>query len=87
MLAMRKIQSINVKIIQAPVKQLANGKLEFMPHNQMFVDVTEVTEVTEATANVNYVTSAVQCKWGSDYNLVTSDGLKVDDSLGTQDKY
>ena len=79
--AMRKIQSINVKIIQASVKRLANGKLEFMPHNQTFVDVTE------ATANVNYVTSAVQHKWESDYNLVTSDGLKVDDSSGTHSKY
>ena len=79
--AMRKTQSINVKIIQASVKRLANGKLEFMPHNQTFVDVTETT------ANVNYVTAAVQRKWGSDYNLVTSDGLKVDDSSGTHGKY
>ena len=79
--AIRKTQSINVKVIQASVKRLANGKLEFMPHNQTFVDVTE------ATANVNYVTSAVQRKWGSDYNLVTSDGLKVDDNSGTHGKY
>lgn len=79
--AIRKTQFINVKIIQASVKRLANGKLNFMPHNQTFVDVTE------ATANVNYVTSAVQRKWGSDYNLVTSDGLKVDDSSGTHSKY
>lgn len=78
--AMRKTQSINVKIIQASVKRLANGKLEFMAHNQTFVDVTE------ATANVNYVSLAVQRKWGSDYNLVTSDGLKLDDSSGTHGK-
>ena len=74
---MRKTQSINVKVIQASVKRLANGKLEFMAHNQTFVDVTE------ATANVN---SAVQRKWGLDYNLVTSDGLKLDDSSGTHGK-
>ena len=76
---MRKTQSINVKVIQASVKRLANGKLEFMAHNQTFVDVTE------ATANVNYVSSAVLRKWGSDYNLVTSDCLKLD-SLGTHGK-
>ena len=42
--AIRKTQSINVKVIQASVKRLANGKLEFMPHNQTFVDVTEVDD-------------------------------------------
>ena len=78
--AMRKTQSINVKVTKASVKRLANGNLEFMAHNQTFVDVTE------ATAIVNYVSSAVQRKWGSDYNLVTSDGLKLDDSSGTDDK-
>ena len=79
--AMRKTQSINVKIIQASVKRLASGKLEFIPHNQTFVDVSETT------ANVNYITAAVQRKWGAEYNLVTSDGLKVDDSSGTHGKY
>ena len=79
--AVRKTQSSSVKIIQASVKRLANGKMDFTSHNQTFVDVTE------ATANVNYVASAVQRKWGSEYMLVTSDGLKVDDSSGTQGNY
>ena len=41
-------------------------------------------DVTEATANLHYVSSAVQRKWGQEYTLVTSDGLKVDDSSGTK---
>lgn len=74
----RKTQSSNVKIVQASMKHLASGKIEFIPQNQTFVDVTETT------ANLHYVSSAVQRKWGPEYTLVTSDGLKVDDSSGTQ---
>lgn len=70
----RKTQSCYVKIVQASIRHLPNGKMEFIAQNQTFVDVTE------ATANLHYVISAVQRKWGQDYVLVTSDGLKVDDS-------
>ena len=41
--AVRKTQSSSVKIIQASVKRLANGKMDFTSHNQTFVDVTEAT--------------------------------------------
>ena len=56
-------------------------KTEFMPQAQTFVDVTE------STANVNYITSTVQRKWGSQYVLVTSDGLQIEDGSGTQGMY
>ena len=39
----RKTQSSNVKIVQASMKHLASGKIEFIPQNQTFVDVTETT--------------------------------------------
>ena len=74
----RKSPSANVKIVQATMKRLASGKTEFVTVNQTFVDVTEIT------ANVHYISSVVQRKWGSQYVLVTSDGLKLDDSSGTQ---
>ena len=48
--ATRKAQSTNVKIVQASVKRLPTGKLEFFGQNQTFVDVTETT------ANLHYVT-------------------------------
>lgn len=75
--ASQKVQSTNVKIIQA---RLANGNVEFLAQNQTFVDVTE------ATANFHYISIslAIQRKWGQEYILVTSDGLKLDDSSGTQ---
>ena len=78
---LRKNQTSSVKIIQASMKRLANGKAEFAPQNKTFVDLCE------ATANVNYVTSVVQQKWGSDHLLVTSDGLQLDDSSGTQGEH
>jgi hypothetical protein len=49
------------------MKTGGGGKAEFMPQTQTFVDVTE------STANVIYITTAVQRKWGSQYVLVTSD--------------
>lgn len=74
----RKQSSTNVKIVQATMKRLSSGKVEFTSQNQTFVDVTEVT------ANVHYISSVVQRNWGSQFVLVTSDGLKLDDSSGTQ---
>ena len=76
----RKRPSISVKVVQAGFKRLISGRPEFTPQNQTFVDLTE------ATANVNYVTSVIQRKWGLEFVMVTSDGLKIDDSSGTQGK-
>lgn len=76
----RKSPSTNVKVVQATMKRLSSGKIEFTTQNQTFVDVTEIT------ANLHYISSVVQRKWGSQYVLVTSDGLKIDDSSGTQGK-
>ncbi len=74
----KKGQTINVKVIQATMKRLPNGKYEFAHIGQTFVDVTE------STANTNYVRNVVQKKWGSQYTIVSADGLEIDDSSGTQ---
>lgn len=68
----------NVKIVQASIKRLPNGKPEFTQIGQLFVDISE------ATANIHYISSVVEKKWGADYVLVTSDGLRIEDSSGTQ---
>ena len=73
--------TINVKVIQATMKHLPNGKVEFSSIGQTFIDVTD------STANVHYITDVVQKKWGSEYVLVTADGLKLEDSSGTQGTY
>ena len=72
----RRVQTVNVKIVKAMMKI---GKPEFTPLTQTFVDVTE----TRAN-NINYILSAVQRKWGAQYIIVTSDGLKIEDGSGTQ---
>ncbi len=43
-------------------------------------------ELTDVTANVNYLTSAVQNKWGPNHVIVASDGLLIEDSSGTRGK-
>ena len=76
----RKCQTVNVKVVQAVLKRHPGGKCEFTQLGQTFVDVTE------ATANVDYIRSAIQKKWGTDYIIVTADGLEIEDSSGTQGK-
>lgn len=70
----KKELSVKVKVVQASLKKLSSGKIEFTRENQTYVTVTE------GTANVDYVTQAIQRKWGFNYVLVTADGLKFDDS-------
>ena len=70
----RRVQVVNVKVAKAMTKPGVNGRPEFTPLTQMFVDVTE------STAN----TYAVQRKWGAQYVIVTSDGLPIEDGSGTQ---
>jgi len=45
---------------------------------QAFIDVTD------STANAHCITNVVQKRWGTDFQLVTADGLQLEDSSGTQ---
>ena len=73
-----KKASVNIKIIQARMARKANGRPEFEPLSQTFVDVTD------STANVMYLTHIIKEKWGSMYVLVTNDGMRIEDGSGTQ---
>ena len=68
----------NVKVVKAKMSKLHNGKVEFEKLEQTHVSLDD------CTANVNTVTCAIQSKWGSEYVVVTGDGLEVDDSSDTQ---
>ena len=74
----KKEPTVSVKVVQAQLTRSSSGKAEFQRQGQLFIDVTE------ATANVPYISSAIQKKWGNDYLLVTVDGLEIKDSAGTQ---
>lgn len=70
----KKEVSVKVQVVQATLKKSLSGKVDFTSENQTYVTVTE------GTANLDYVSQAIQQKWGSQYVLVTSDGLKLNDS-------
>ena len=72
------IPSVTVKVIQAEMKRLSNGKIDFTNVDQTFIDIID------ATANVNYICDVIQRKWGVNFTIVTSDGLKIDDCSATQ---
>lgn len=69
-----------MKIIRAKMERSRTGKVEFTQEAQMQLDVAE------STANVQYVLSEVQQRWGDQYVLVTIDGLELEDCEGTKDK-
>ena len=56
----------------------AKGKVAFQPVNQTYIDLVE------STANVEYILTLVQRRWGEDYIIVTNDGLQLEDSPATQ---
>ncbi len=69
----------NVKIVKAIMSRKDDhSKPSFFNERQEHVDITE------ATANVVYINSAIRSKFGDDYVVVTADGLKIEDSSGTQ---
>ena len=63
------------------MKRLSSGKIDFSNIDQTFIDIID------ATANVNYICGVIQRKWGNNYTIVTSDGLKIDDCSATQREY
>ena len=54
----KKEVSVKVKVVQATLKKSPSGKMDFTHENQTYVTVTE------GTANLDYVSQAIQQKWG-----------------------
>ena len=67
--------------MQSSISKLSSGKLDFEKLGQTFV------EVNESMANVDFITTCIQRKWGYDYVLVTNDSLRVEYSAGIQVMY
>ena len=72
--------TLSLKVVQATMQQTPGGKPEFTRLSQAFIDITE------STANVPFITSVIQAKWGGEYVLVTADRLQIEESSGTQGK-
>ena len=57
----KKGASVSVKVVQSSISKLSSGKLDFEKLGQTFI------EVNESTANVDFITTCIQRKWGYDY--------------------
>lgn len=72
--------AITVKVVKARMKMLkkGSGNPEFESLSQMYI------ELTEATANITHVTEMVCKQWGTEYNVVSAEGIEIADSSATQ---
>ena len=77
MIVPTRVPSFSFKVIKADVHRIGK-KIDFQPQSQIFIDLVD------STANVDGV---VQRRWGSDYILVTQDGLQLEESPATQGSY
>lgn len=75
--AAKRAPSFTLKIIKSKISR--NGKKpEFEFQQQTFV------EIVESTANVEHILGVVRSRWGPDHNLITQDGLLLEESPATQ---
>ena len=78
----KKEVSYSLKITKAEVtagnEPGKSGAKQFTPLCHMYLQITELS------ANVTLIKAAIQRKWGADYTLVTSDGIELEDSPGTE---
>ena len=79
-IAPKRVPSFSLKVIKADMHRIGK-KIEFQPQNQTFI------ELVDSTANVEHILGVVQRRWGSEYTLVTQDGLQLEESPATQGSY
>lgn len=68
------------KVVKAD-KRVVGGKVEFTSIEAVYVDLKP------GTANVNYVLAYIQNLWGSEYVIVSNDGLQIQDSSATKGQF
>ena len=78
-IAPRKAPVTLIKIMKAKMSAAKKGgKPDFQCTGQMYI------ELTDATANVGQVCEAVRRQWGTEYTVVSIEGLEIDDTVATQ---
>ena len=81
--APKKAPVVTIKVVKAKMKlskRGSTGNPEFDSLSQMYV------ELTEATANITHVTELVRNQWGTEYTVVSAEGIEIADSTATQGK-
>lgn len=79
--APKKAPVVTVKVVKANMKLSKKGSAgnpEFDSLSQMYVDLTEIT------ANITHVTEIVRNQWGTEYTVVSAEGIEIADSTATQ---
>lgn len=76
--APKRVASFSLKVVKATMCRQGKRKAEFQPISQTYL------ELVESTANLEHILSIIQKRWGTEYTLVTSDGLPLEDSPATQ---
>ena len=79
--APRRIPTFNLKILKARMTKTNKRKLEFESISQTYI------ELVDSTANLEHIKGVVHKRWGTQYTLVTSDGIELEDSPATQDTF
>ena len=79
-LASRRLPSFSLKILKAMIRR-GRGKADFAPSSQTYI------ELVDTTANLEHIMGVIRNRWGSEYVLVTNDGLELEDSPATQGFY
>ena len=69
----KRLPTFNLKVVKAEMKKIGK-KIEFTPISQTFI------ELIDSTANLENITGIIQRRWGSNYVLMTQDGLKLEES-------
>ncbi len=76
--AKASVPTTSVKVVKATMETSRSGKIDFTQLAQMHIDVSE------NNANVHYILSEIEQKWGGGYLLVTLNGLELEDCEGTR---
>ncbi len=72
-----KSKNYSLRIAKAAISYSSGGRVELQKYEQMFVDINE------ENANVLYISSAIQRKWGVNFVLCTSDAIPIEEGSGT----
>ena len=75
--ASKRQLSFSLKVVKVTMCRRKN-KPEFQPVTQTFIDLVD------SIANLEHILSIIQRRWGSEYIIVTNDGLPLEDSPATQ---
>ena len=73
----KRMPTFGLKVIKATMSRQGK-KTEFLPISQTYLDIVE------STANLEHILSIIHKRWGTEYTIVTSDGLPLEDSPATQ---